>query len=138
MSTNPWGGSFILEASTTGQNGSWVPMIAENADGKFLGREGFIAGGPGLTGSGHNAVAFSKNIFTIKSPTSSIPPDTVTPQSIPALKQSSTTTCTIRLSRGDNNWDKTKNIKEDFSVHCISSSINAPPYWSAGIQFTVS
>jgi hypothetical protein len=129
------GGSFILEASTTGQNGSWVPMIAENADGKFLGREGFIAGGPGLTGSGHNAVAFSKNIFTIKSPTSSIPPDTVTPQSIPALKQSSTTTCTIRLSRGDNNWDKTKNIKEDFSVHCISSSINAPPYWSAGIQF---
>jgi hypothetical protein len=135
MSTNPWGGSFILEASTTGQNGSWVPMIAENADGKFLGREGFIAGGPGLTGSGHNAVAFSKNIFTIKSPTSSIPPDTVTPQSIPALKQSSTTTCTILLSRGDNNWDKTKNIKEDFSVHCISSSINAPPYWSAGIQF---
>ena len=35
---NPWGGSFILEASTNGS--SWDAMIAKSSTGKFLGREG--------------------------------------------------------------------------------------------------
>ena len=40
---NPWGGSFILEASTNGND--WEPMVAKSSIGKFLGREGLVGGG---------------------------------------------------------------------------------------------
>ena len=40
---NPWGGSFILEASTDGN--TWEPMVAKSANGTFLGRQGLSTGG---------------------------------------------------------------------------------------------
>jgi hypothetical protein len=43
--SNPWGGSFILEASIDGQPGSWVPMIAKSSNNTFLGKEGLATGG---------------------------------------------------------------------------------------------
>jgi hypothetical protein len=125
---------LILEASTDGN--TWETMIAKSSNGKFLGKEGLVGGGGNLS-SGYNSAAFSDTTFSIYKPNGSpsIPPDTVTPLSIPALKQSYTTACTVTLSRTASGfWDKTKNIKEDFSVHCVLSS-NTSPYWSAGTQF---
>jgi hypothetical protein len=42
LNGNPWGGAFILEASTDGN--SWEPMIAKSGT-AFLGREGLSTGG---------------------------------------------------------------------------------------------
>ena len=42
LNGNPWGGSFILEASTDG-NG-WDAMVAKSGT-SFLGREGLATGG---------------------------------------------------------------------------------------------
>jgi hypothetical protein len=39
---NPWGGSFILEASTNGT--IWEPMVAKSSNGTFLSREGLVGG----------------------------------------------------------------------------------------------
>jgi hypothetical protein len=40
----PWGGAFILEASTDGT--SWDTMVAKSGN-NFLGREGLITNGGG-------------------------------------------------------------------------------------------
>jgi hypothetical protein len=129
---NTWGGSFILEASIDGN--TWEPMVAKSSNGTFLGRQGLSTGGGDVL-SGYNSNQFSNTQFSVYKPIgSSIPPDTVIPLSIPALMKSTTTTCTVTLSRGDSTWDKTKNIKEDFSVHCVLST-NSPPYWSAPTKF---
>jgi hypothetical protein len=46
LNGNPWGGSFILEASTNGS--SWETMVAKSSSGTFLGREGLTTGGGGI------------------------------------------------------------------------------------------
>ena len=43
LNGNPWGGSFILEASTNGT--SWEPMVAKSSNDTFLSREGLATGG---------------------------------------------------------------------------------------------
>jgi hypothetical protein len=43
LNNNPWGGSFILEASTNGT--SWDTMVAKSSNDTFLGREGLSTGG---------------------------------------------------------------------------------------------
>jgi hypothetical protein len=45
LNNNPWGGSFILEASTNGI--SWDTMVAKSSNDTFLGREGLSTGGGG-------------------------------------------------------------------------------------------
>ncbi len=102
-----------------------------------ISRKRRISRGGGNLSSGYNSVAFSDTTFSIYKPNASAsnPPDKVDPLSIPTLRQSSTTSCTVTLSRNaSGSWDKTKNIKEDFSVHCVPST-NTSPYWSAGTQF---
>jgi hypothetical protein len=43
LNGNPWGGSFILEASTDGN--SWDAMVAKSSNNTFLSREGLSTGG---------------------------------------------------------------------------------------------
>jgi hypothetical protein len=56
LNGNPWGGSFILEASTNGS--SWETMVAKSSSDTFLGREGLATGG-GNRNLGYNSNAFS-------------------------------------------------------------------------------
>ena len=97
MSITPWGGSFILEASTTGEDGTWVPMVASSDSGTCLGREGLVAGGIGLTGSGYNAFAFTNKIFTISKPNTYIPPSGVSGPNLISgeLRQDSSASCSV-------------------------------------------
>jgi len=133
LNGNPWAGSFILEASTDGS--SWEPMIAKSSNGTFLGKEGLVGGGGNLS-TGYNSVTFSNTTFNIYKPSNSyFPPDTANTLTYTGtLAQSSLKSCTVTLVRDlDNRWDKTKNIKEDFSLNCVQSNI-ASPYWSSGTQ----
>ena len=135
---NPWGGSFIREASTDGN--TWEPMVAKSSSsGKFLGRQGLSTGGGGNLDSGYNSVAFSDTTFSIYKPVSGYnQPDTVSNLVYSGtLKQSFPTTCTVTLSRNplsSGTWDKFSNIKEDFSVNCVISSASSP-YFTAGTKF---
>ena len=98
LNGNPWGGSFILEASTDGN--SWDAMVAKSGT-AFLSREGLTTvGGGGVISSGYNSETFSNTTFSIYKPSGTYyPPDTVTHATFGTLKQISTKSCTVTLSR---------------------------------------
>jgi hypothetical protein len=127
LNSNPWAGSFILEASTNGS--SWEPMVAKSNNGTFLGREGLsTGGGGGNVSSGYNSQPFLNTQFSIYKPGTYNYPTSVNNLTITGnLGFGDTTACKIIISGGDVAINK----KEDFSVHLVASGTTTP-YWTPG------
>jgi hypothetical protein len=122
LNGNPWGGSFILEASTNGS--SWEPMVVKSSNGT---RSGNIL-------SGYNSDAFSNTTFSIYKPSATYTsPDSLSNSTIPSsLSLNSTVTnCTIDISGGNPN---PPNSVHDFSVTLVPENATYP-YWTISTQF---
>jgi hypothetical protein len=131
LNGNPWGGSFILEASTNGT--VWETMVAKSSNNTFIGRQG-LATGSGNVSSGYNFAEFSNTTFSIYKPlTTYTPPDSLSNSTIPSSLSLNSTVidCTINISGGNQN---PANIVNDFSVTLVPENAT-PPFWNAPTQF---
>ena len=102
-----------------------------------ISRKRRISRGGGNLNSGYNSVAFSDTTFSIyKLNDNYIAPNrTTSPTYTGTLKQNDIKlSCKVTLSHSTGLWTANSNSKEDFSVHCVSSSTQSP-YWSAPTQF---
>jgi hypothetical protein len=131
VNTSLCGGMFILEASTTGNTGSWIPMVAQTANNKFLAREGLctVAGQTGITNN-QNASPFVNKIFTITPARLQYTwPTILTNPVIPSALSLNTKTsnCTIIVSGGN----ASDNTTDDFNVSLVPISVSSP-YWTPG------
>ena len=133
---NKKGGTLILEASTSDAPNTWIPIIATTASNQTLGRNGLFATSNSNTAGN---VALTNKLFTV-SPSTFIPPESVSNLSIPSTLRAGTTMngCTININAGVGGWTPGSNtIKEDFSVHCVVSS-ELSPFWPGNIPFNCS
>jgi hypothetical protein len=128
VNTSLCGGMFILEASTTGNTDSWIPMVAQTANNKFLAREGLctVAGQTGITNN-QNASPFVNKIFTITPARLQYTwPTILTNPVIPSALSLNTKTsnCTIIVSGGNASDNTHQSISKQLGPAKINEEIN--------------
>jgi hypothetical protein len=131
LNGTPWGGSFILEASTNGT--VWETMVAKSSNNTFLGREGLATPVGTNLSSGYNDKAFSNTTFSIYKPSDTYIWPTLGTLTSTGIAYKQTKSCTI-IIQGTYAY---KNTVDDFNVHLVTQYTTSP-YLSPGNIFNCS